>query len=333
MTTETTQRKKKRILTNIDFAGDKAHLALTSKSNGPANGMDVALVMKNTNFSPEFIQKIQEVQVTLSLPEFLRRFFSVYYEDAEVLARFLGYVPPESSDEWNYEDYIQEKVDSFTILKSLNDTQDKSSILSKLTEQEYLAMINDQVLLEKAMASVAKAKSDELAKASARDDTSNTREVKLEGSIPEVKLTKSKEQKMTKPVEGQAPEMVAKSVVTELEKAVASSQEQLTKALATIAEFESEKKVQIEKSKTAQFAAVIKDEKVLAPIVKAALSLEQADFDALLVAVTSMVAEVQKQKEQLEKSALFTEQGATAPAAEPVKDNAVARILKQQLSK
>ena len=36
----TTARKTKRILTNIDFSGDKAHIALTSKENGPANGAD-----------------------------------------------------------------------------------------------------------------------------------------------------------------------------------------------------------------------------------------------------------------------------------------------------
>ena len=50
----------------------------------------------------------------------------MYYEDAEVLARMIGYVEPEKEeddyDDW-YENYIEEKLQSFTIIKSLHEAR------------------------------------------------------------------------------------------------------------------------------------------------------------------------------------------------------------------
>ena len=341
MTDTTKTRKAKRILTNIDFSGENSHIALCSKSNPPANGADYTLVLKASNFSPEYITKIQAVQVTLPLPEFLERFFNVYGTQGEILARMMGYEEPEdaSKEDFDYDDYIQSKVDSFTILKSVNDAVNKADVLSTLSQEQYLSLVQDQAKLEKALEAIQK-ESDELAQAAQTDTSKIMHEVNDGVSAPEVKLTKSKAEKaegkgktMTKPVEGQAPEMVEKSQLTALEKAVLAGQEALTKAQATIAEFELKQKEQITKSKTAQFAAVVKDEKILTPVIKAALALEQEDFDALLTAITGLVQEADKQKEQLEKSALFTEQGASTSEENTTKESAVARILKSQLNK
>ena len=98
MTKKTTKAQSQ--LTNIDFTHDGAHIALVSKEQGHgANGHHYALVMKSSGFSQESIQKMQQIQVTLDLPDFLRKFFSLYYDDAEVLARLMGYVKPEDEDE------------------------------------------------------------------------------------------------------------------------------------------------------------------------------------------------------------------------------------------
>ena len=130
-------QKAKRKLSEISFDHEGAHLALCSKSQGAANNWNKALIMKGHNFSPEFIQKMQQIQVTYELPDFLRKVMGLYYEDAEVLARMLGYVKPEEeedSDDW-YENYIEEKLQSFTIIKSLHEAKNLPDALSKLTEQ------------------------------------------------------------------------------------------------------------------------------------------------------------------------------------------------------
>ena len=336
----TSPRKTKRILTNIDFSGDKAHIALTSKENGPANGADYALVLKSSNFSPEYITKIQAIQVTLELPEFLERFFGLYYTDSKILAGVLGYVEPadETMPSDSYSSYIQDQIDSYTVLKALNDAEDRTNILSTLDQEQYLGLIKDQALLEKALGQVAEKKSDELAKATHADTSLTPSKVKDEVTASEVKLIKSevvtptkKGKQMLKPVDGNSPEMVEKSQLTALEKAVQAGQEALTKAMATIAEFEVKQKEQVIKSKTARFAAVIKDEKILAPIVKASLELDSdEDFDAFLAAITSMAASIEVSASFIEKSALFVEQGASASEEQPFKESAVARILKAQ---
>ena len=72
-----TNKKAKRVLKNIEFeSSETSHIALVHKDQGgPASGADYRLVMKSNNFSPEFIQKMQSVQVTMPLPEFLQKFF------------------------------------------------------------------------------------------------------------------------------------------------------------------------------------------------------------------------------------------------------------------
>lgn len=147
----TKNRKTKRKLSDIDFSREDSHVALVSKEQGgPANGADYALVIKATNFSEEFIEKASKIRVTLELPEFLNKFFGMYYEDAELLARMFGYEPEQMGEPQlvTYEDYIQSKLQSFEVLKSLN--EEGVAALANLREDEYLALLEDQLLIEKA---------------------------------------------------------------------------------------------------------------------------------------------------------------------------------------
>jgi hypothetical protein len=334
----TTVRKTKRKLTNIDFSSETSHIALvTPEIGGPANGADYALVLKANKFSQEAIQKMQQVQVTLDLPDFLEKFFHLYGTDAQVLARMMGYVPEkEEPEEYNsdwYENYIQEKLDSFQILKSLKDADSLPNVLSTLDENQYLSMLLDQQKIEKALEQVEANKESETVAKAAETDTSTHASVETKIEAPASKVTKSKdkEKQMIKPdTEVKTTvEMVEKSALESLQKSLDAQAVELQKALDTVKAFEVEKKEMVIKSKTAQFQAVIKDEKVLAPIVKAALALEnQEDFDSLLTAVSSLVQVADTSKENLEKSALFTEQGATVSEETPVKESAVARVLK-----
>jgi len=306
------KRKATRKLKGFDFSKNGAAVALVGPSvGGPANGIPT-LIAKANNFSPESIQKMQQVQVTYELPEFLRKVFGVYYEDAEVLARMLGYVEPENEapegDDW-YENYIEEKLSAFTIIKSLHEAKNLPEALSKLTEDQYLDVLQDQALIEKALKEF-----DE------KSETSTKVEKQVEA--PASKKSKTKEKVMT-----QAVDMVEKSALVELQKSLEDQKVSLEKALAQVKQFEEEKKQAIVKSKTDAVKAVVKDEKQAAVIVKAALALEdQADFEALVAVFKSL-------NELVEKSDAFKELGASAEAGETPKKNGVLEIIKSQQAK
>lgn len=305
-----TNKKAKRVLKNIEFeSSETSHIALVHKDQGgPASGADYRLVMKSNNFSPEFIQKMQSVQVTMPLPEFLQKFFGLWYEDAEILARLMGYVPEEKED-WDYDDYIEERLSAFAILKSLHEAKNLPDALSKLTEQDYLDVLTDQAEIEKVLKAFDNKKSD------TSTDVENT---KVEVSTSKV-TKKNKGKQMT-----QETEMVEKSALTAVEKALEDQKIALEKALAQVKQYEDEKKEAIVKSKTDAVKAVVKDEKQAAVVVKAALALEdQADFDALIAVFKSM-------NDLLEKSGLFQEQGVSAEAAEDNKESKLAQVIKSK---
>ena len=296
-------QKAKRKLSEISFDHEGAHLALCSKSQGAANNWNKALIMKGHNFSPEFIQKMQQIQVTYELPDFLRKVMGMYYEDAELLARMMGYVEPEKEeedyDDW-YENYIEEKLQSFTIIKALHEAKNLPDALSKLTEQDYLDVLQDQAMVEKAL----KKELDKETEVSKADTSTKVENTKVEASASKKKNPK-KETKMT-----QETEMVEKAKFVEIQKQFEDQKIALEKAMEQLGKIEQEKKEAIVKSKTDAVKAVVKDEKQAAVVVKAALALEdQADFDALVEVFKSM-------NDLLEKSGLFQEQGVSAEASE-----------------
>ena len=310
MQKETTKAKKR--ITDLTFDHDGAHLALCSKSQGAANNWNKALIMKGHNFSPEFIQKMQQVQVTYELPEFLRKVFGVYYEDAEILARMLGYVEPEKEDGFDYDEYLEEKLASFTIIKSLHESKNLPESLSKLTEDEYLSVLTDQALIEKALTAFAK-------EPSSVADTSTKVEKQVEASAS--KVQKKKEKNMTQAT----PEMVEKSALLALEKSMNDTKVELQKALDQVKAFEDEKKQAVIKSKTDAVTALVKDAKQAEVLVKAALALDkQEDFEALVGVVKALV-------EQVDKSNLFKEVGASASADETkTEESAIAKVIKSK---
>ncbi len=287
-------QKAKRELSEISFDHEGAHLALCSKSQGAANNWNKALIMKGHNFSPEFVQKMQSVQVTMPLPEFLQKFFGLWYEDAEILARLMGYVPEEKED-WDYDDYIEERLSAFAILKSLHEAKNLPEALSQLTEQDYLDILSDQAEIEKVLKAFDNKKS---------DTSTKVENTKVEASASKKKNPK-KETKMT-----QETEMVEKAKFVEIQKQFEDQKIALEKAMEQLGKIEQEKKEAIVKSKTDAVKAVVKDEKQAAVVVKAALALDnQEDFDALVEVFKSM-------KDLLEKSGLFQEQGVSAEASE-----------------
>ena len=105
--TEKTNQTKKRVMKNVTFDHENAHLALCSKEQGVANNADYALILKSQGASEEFIEKMQQVQITLELPDFLNRFFNIWEEDADVLATMMGYVEPAETTQMQGEEANQ----------------------------------------------------------------------------------------------------------------------------------------------------------------------------------------------------------------------------------
>lgn len=308
------KQKATRKLKGFDFSKNGAAVALVGPSvGGPANGIPT-LIAKANNFSPEFIKKAQEVQITMELPQFLEKFFYIWGDDAEFLAGLMGWVEPpedevqEAKDE--YQNWVEDRFTSFTILKALHEADNLPEALSRLTEQDYLDVLNDQVEIEKA-----------LKKFDEKSDDSATNVEKQVGASASV-LKKNKGKQMA------TPEMVEKEKLTAVEKALNEQKIALEKALATVKQFEDEKKEAIVKSKTEAVKAVVKDEKQAAVVVKAALALEdQADFDALIEVFKSMNTLV-------EKSALFQEQGVSAEAGEDKsQESKLAQVIKSKYAK
>lgn len=337
MPAKKTPVKAKHQLSNIDFTQDSAHIALVSKEQGHgANGHHYALVMKSSKFSTEAIQKMQSIQVTLELPEFLRRFFDMYYTESEVLARLMGYVPAESDDvEYDSESYYTERLSAFTVMKSLHESGDVLKALAMLDENEYLALLENQAEVEKAFAELDAKKSDTTAPVVESENSTNASVEKSVGASGS-KVTKSKKENMTlKTKQGDEPtvEMVEKSTLDSIQKALNDKDVELQKALADVAAFKEAQQEQIIKSKTAQVTAVVTDANLQAVIVKAALALElEDDFTAFVGALSSMQKTLKDTKDFVEKSTLFEEVGAST-STDALQESPVARILKAKLTK
>lgn len=310
-------RKAKRKLSNIDFETEGSHIALVSKQQGgPASGADYALVMKAKGFSQEFIEKVQQVRVTMELPDFLKKFFGMYYEDAEILARMMGYEKPETETEEvaeSYEDYIQSRMEAFEILKSADETDNLAGVLSELTEDQYFALLKDQELIEKAFENESK-----LSASAEADDTSPASEVKEE----EVSASINKENLEKSTMDENQKEMVEKATLDLLQKSFDEQKVALEKALETLAVYEAEKKAAIEKARKDQLVAAVKDEAKAETLFKAVKDVADEEFQAVVKTLTEM-------QESVEKSALFQEQGSSAQEeTEVIQESAVAKLLK-----
>lgn len=320
--------KPKRKLSEIDFSGEGSHIALVSKQQGgPASGADYALVLKANKFSEEVIQKMQQVRVTMELPDFLQKFFGMWSEDAKVLATMMGYIEPADTQAMEKEeaqaevqDWIKARMEAFEILKSVYEADDFTEILSDLDENDYLAMLNDQALVEKAFENnsdnsvISNEVND---KSEPSTNASVEKSVEPSGSVHKEELEKSNMVKV---------ETVEKAQFELVQKALEEQKVQLEKAMETIAQFEAEKKATVEKARKSELVEAIKDEAKAETLFKAVKDASDEDFQA----VVKTLADIQK---SVEESALFNEQGASAQEEPVIQESAVAKVLKAKLTK
>lgn len=302
-------RKAKRNLSEIDFSTDTAHIALVCKDQGgPASGHDYSLLLKSSLRSPEFIQKASMVKVEMEITEYLRKFFNLYWDDAEVLARSLGFTTAEQEyeakeaeseeEEYSYTSWIDKKVASIQVIKSLKESDNLIKSISVLSEDDYLSILKDQELVEKAL----------------KEYSPVTKSNKELETMPQAEVQEVKAEPVA--------ELIAKSQFDLVQKALDEQKVELQKALELVEQFKQEKKEALTKARFEVLKAAVKDT-AKAEVLFKALNLveDETEFQAVVKAVGDLAL-------QVEQSNLFSEQGVSGDAGESIEENPVAKILK-----
>lgn len=318
------KKKAKREITDISFGSDDSHIALVGPAvGGPANMKDFALLMKaNANFSEETIAKAMKVRVEMELPEFLERFFGLYGSDGEVLARLMGWEPDEMDveEEVSYwEKYIQDKVDSFTLLKSLHASKDIYDTASKMSEDEYLGVLKDQKMLEGIMKNITKSDDGQVEQHIITPEKVVDVEFASKTGGTRHKTTNGVIEKMTDKVE-KNEEVVA------LQKALNEKEAALQKAQALVDKYEAEQKEAVLKAREIALKDAIGDDEAVTKLFKAVSALDDASF-------TDVVSVLTKLTKKADEDELFKEKGSAAPAVEETKVDALTQFLKSRYGK
>jgi hypothetical protein len=319
-----TTRKTKRVLSDISFEGKDAHLALVSKKQGgPANGADYKLVIKSAKYTDEIVEKASKIRITMSITDFLQRYFNMYYEDSFVLAQALGFdtTPDDEEDVETYQDYIDARVSAIEVIKALEQAEDINKSLSELEPESYLALLKSQELLEKAFKKIDKGTTNskpvvqtttlEKGEVTAVVQTKEVATKNVEAS-PSNEQTITEKSKMTvKTVEQEVlVEMVEKSQFESIEKALEKQTLALEKALASVAQFEKEKAEAIQKSRKDLLKTTVKDDEKVEALIKGLANVDSEEtFQGVIKALEAMLT-VQK------NSDLFKELGASSEQVE-----------------
>lgn len=333
--------RAKRKLTDITFEHEGAHLALVHKAQGGAASGYKTLVMKSVdNRSPEFIEKASQVKVTLSLPDFLEKFFHVWGEDAELLATLFGYEPSEDNGEeystqsfWSWyrekamehgavdswgdpitrptsqdrKEWVEDQLQGIEILKSATLAKGSADFINSLTEEQYLGLLKDQQFIEKSFR-LQEVKKD-------LDGESGGKPTK--GVNPkQTKASKAdtQEKEMTQETIEKA-QYDAKEV--ELQKALADIQ----KAKEEIELFKAKEKEAIEKAREAEVVAAVVDVDASAKLFKAVKDLDAEAFKDVVDVVKALTAKV-------DESEMFKEKGSPEEGVKVAKSAVQAELDK-----
>lgn len=331
--------KAKRKLTDINFEKEGSHLALVHKvQGGGANGR-TTLVMKATDkYSPEFIEKASQVKVTLSLPDFLEKFFHVWGEDAELLATLFGYEPSEDNSEeystqsfWSWyrekamehgtvdswgdpitrptsqdrKEWVEDQLQGIEILKSATLAKGSADFINSLTEEQYLGLLKDQQFIEKSF-KLQEVKKDLDGESGGKPNT---------GSKPkQTKASKADTQENEMETIEKA-QYDAKEV--ELQKALADIQ----KAKEEIELFKAKEKEAVEKAREAEVVAAVVDVDASAKLFKAVKDLDAEAFKDVVDVVKALTAKV-------DESEMFKEKGSPEEGVKVAKSAVQAELDK-----
>lgn len=166
--------KAKRVISEFDFEKQGAAVHLVSKKQGGAANGFKTLIRKSKATAElpdleelEVEKKLEQIKVTMSMEEFLHKFFDMYYDHAELLTAMLGYETEheaymstldETSEPMTHADYIASKLSSFEIMKSMHEGKYEASASDYVTILELQENLENQ-LNEEMMDKVSIAKS------------------------------------------------------------------------------------------------------------------------------------------------------------------------------
>lgn len=323
----TTKQKATRKIKKFDFSGEDATVSLVGPLvGGSANGYQTLLTKSNRSLSEEFIKKASQVTVTLSINEYLEKFFGIWDKgNQELLARSLGFITegmdkfvleqqeemldmkevPEAPSSWDVElgdkeleDYLTYKLQSINVMKQLNEAESIEAELANLSEEEYLQFLQDQEIVEKAF------------------------------EVYETNAQKLIQKQTKKGDENMQVDMIAKSTFvdleksfTELQKAFDEKQVELQKALDVIKQFEDEKKEAIQKARLSELNKATGDDSRAEVIFAGCKDATDEVFNSIVKALS----EINK------NSNLFNETGAGSDESEVVKESLVTKAVKARI--
>lgn len=340
-----TKVKATKKLTDIDFSGKNAAVALVGKDQGGgANGFTTLLV-KSAKYTDEHVEKASKIRITMDIEEFLTKFYGLWADDAEVLARALGFdTASEDMSETEdmpqtYEDWMTSRVEAIEVIKQLGNSEDVNKTLSELDPEDYLALLKSQELLEKAFKKIDKSQSQNskvVVKAAPSEEGTSTavataKEVgkaKAEDvSSSETKPTEKSKMTVKTTEQEVLVEMVEKSQFESIEKALKEQAVALEKALETVKQFEKEKQEAIQKSRKDLLTATVKETQKVEALFKAFANVESEEvFKGAITALESLM-QVQK------SSDLFKEIGASAQAEQKDEEGALMKLAKAAAAK
>ena len=332
----TQQRKAKRRLSEFDFSKEGSHIALVHKDQGgAASGYSTLITKATSQFSEDFIKKAQRIKVEMELPEFLMRFYNMWYEDeAKELAKLFGWVDySEMIDnleetlegetkvevlETSPSDYVRSKLQNADRVAELSDAQDLAAALSALTEVQYLTLLEDQQSVEKALKTNLDSKSNSGGKKPVNKGKPKTTPIDKKAD----KAVHKEENNMS----GEAPEVVAKAQFDDIQKAYNDQVEELKKAKEAIELFKKKELEAVEKARNADLVAAVEDKEQAEKLFKAVKGLEAEDFQAVVEVVKALSAKV-------DANGFFVETGAKAADITKAAGDPVAEALKARLQK
>src|SRR3990167_10866882 len=148
--------KAKRRLMNFDFEENGANVSLVGPAIGSGANSRKVLAIKATNqgIQPTDAIKVskalEQITVTLTMEEFLRKFFGMWYDDAETLTKLLGFQTEyeaaqeaNTDEEWSHEKWMEEKLSKFTLMKSLHDNPNQT-----ISDEDFIEITKMQHSIE-----------------------------------------------------------------------------------------------------------------------------------------------------------------------------------------
>jgi hypothetical protein len=265
----------------------------------------------------------------------------MYYDDAEVLARAMGYTTQamefeSDAEPVQYTSYIDSKVQSIQIMKSMRkDNGEISAIdtLGALGGEDYLSLLQDQERIEKAFgesekitkSKVSVKESESKAKSLESGGSTNASvEKKKEpsGSININKGTSMADKEVKTVVADVEKELVEKSVLVDVQKALDEQVKRASELEAIVKQFEQEKKDLIVKSRKEKLQGTVKNQEQAEILFKAlGLVEDEQTFDEVLKALGSI-------QELADKSDLFKSVGQEGEVEQKVDEGSMDMVLK-----